>query len=1002
MLHLKVPIRSGTSFGEIEYENPLQKSRQDYYSAKLHSVYSSAAETTNVNVPLTFTIQDSGYVSSIDSEEIDSDLSIKDYSRNMANLLSGNLRDRANRRFVNTLKNYSPNIPSATFEEAVDDDIGSRFFKLQLPKRTFLYSNLKAPLNALGYADDQIQYIPNLYEHTDIPREIIENSGALGAYGDLTSIYIVIDNTTESFLPIDSNDGRIKWLEGDTFEDVYFPSKRRERYINTADIPRERVQIRTKRNALPVTLSQKEKEAEIDDGDAKQLKLQKLDLLMQWETRATQTIVGKAGQGKPFNPSDLNPKGGESVMVAKRNYWRKKIVDAIINVTPSAAVPEVIVPMQYFGTDANEFIDPLKTLAERDPKSYVRIGANASLLSFYTTYVAALDQQLKKNPFQSTSLKTSLQRQRNKFSNDHTNLFRVQGETIAEFRQIRQTKRSQVENEPDNDEGEDTSGEDPAGPGGTSGGVIENKNGLETVVETEIKEIIEGSCCTDLDIDNIVDKLEAMALKTTDQKATAEDYTTKAAVQVDQAKERLATAVALYNEFLTTAPSANPPLTLEAVEQYVDRVELFEAQATAVKDAIVEARKNLEGVKQEMSAEKAFFYVDYLKDIINNADVNESVKQKVRDTLPLINEHSASIISSMTTVKDSTVTLKSLEEITKQTCNSITEVVIRLNSVYNQMSQGKVVEYPQPFSVDSNDDNDDGSPPPAKIPKTTANPSSGSSGNPSVPQRPPTQGPSQPPPSSGTSSGVPPPPNPGSSSSQQDKNQNYDERNDPSFVPRKKYSIGYIHFKNEPFVINSTLSVEKNTSPSDISGALMRELGPPLLTNNTLNLAFAPKIFAEAVNGSRRYGLRNERALPYNSTFLQIDLKSRQYENVLRLSTLADSNRKITLYANSAYTKFSDNFDVLNPFENDFSDHFPLLLSPTNAGPFNAYSSVTGEMTSMGIVEKEGRVKNAVEMLMRSSERERFIVNFYNGHNLEKKIFPRDYILYFHFNIEVV
>ena len=83
MLHLKVPVRSGTSYGEIEYENPLQRPRQEYYSAKLHSVYSSAAETSSVNVPLTFTIQDSGYVAGIESDEINFDLPIKDYSQNL-------------------------------------------------------------------------------------------------------------------------------------------------------------------------------------------------------------------------------------------------------------------------------------------------------------------------------------------------------------------------------------------------------------------------------------------------------------------------------------------------------------------------------------------------------------------------------------------------------------------------------------------------------------------------------------------------------------------------------------------------------------------------------------------------------------------------------------------------------------------------------------------------------------------------------------------------------
>lgn len=263
-------------------------------------------------------------------------------------------------------------------------------------------------------------------------------------------------------------------------------------------------------------------------------------------------------------------------------------------------------------------------------------------------------------------------------------------------------------------------------------------------------------------------------------------------------------------------------------------------------------------------------------------------------------------------------------------------------------------------------------------------------------------------PSSGPSSSAEAPPSTDAEENPENQNENYDERNDENFVFRKKYSIGLIHFLNEPFIINSTINIGKNTTPSKISLALNQELGTFLLGNNILNIAFQPKIVEERKRGagrapgSKRYVLINENALAYNTSFLQVNLKSRRYANLMRLSTLSDANQKVTLYANSAYAKFSDDFDVLNPFENDFADHLPLILSPTNAGPFNSYSSVTGEMTTMGIIESKGRVKNAVEILMRSSERERFSVNFYNGHDLEKMIFPRDYILYFHFNIDVV
>ena len=199
------------------------------------------------------------------------------------------------------------------------------------------------------------------------------------------------------------------------------------------------------------------------------------------------------------------------------------------------------------------------------------------------------------------------------------------------------------------------------------------------------------------------------------------------------------------------------------------------------------------------------------------------------------------------------------------------------------------------------------------------------------------------------------------------------------------------------------ITVNKNTKPRDICSAFKTELDTVLFVNRTLNLAFKPQVREELdVEDPKRFIWTNDKTLDYNTSYLQINFKDRRYANLLRLSTLANSHQKFTLFANDAYEKYSDNFDLLNPFENDFFDHLPLILSPVNAGPFNSYSSISGEMTTMGIVESKGRVKNSVEILMRSSERERFSVIFYSGKDLEKNYFTRDYILYLNFNVNLV
>ena len=494
MLHLKVPIRSGTCFGEIEYENPLQKTKEEYYTCRLHSVYASAAETKTVETPLTITIQDSSYIASINSDEIDFNSSIKDYSQKIANLLSGSVSSvsRGSRRFIKTLKNYSPNPPSASYTEATDNDLNARFFNLLLPKRTFLYCNNLAPLYALGYADDQIEHIANLLEYSDIPKEIIEQSQVFGPHTDLNSIYVVVDNTTESLLPVAANEGRLKWLSDDKFESVYFPHKRQERYIESADIPRERIHLRNKRQAvLEVKLLQKELDNEIHDDDTKQSKLSKLDILKRWDTQATQVIVSKPGPGKPFNQSDLLPQDGETGEKAKLRYWRQKIVNSVVSLSQNSGVPEIIVPPHFYGIYADEFLVPVKTLGDMDPKSYVKIGANAALISFYNGYLAMIDKQLKNNPSLSDTFTQSLKTTVDKYTAEHTNRFRIQGETIATAAAAK--KRFEKAIKEDVGVGPTKKGakiSDPSGEGLPAHGTVDSGEAVNAVSEDE--EVAEG------------------------------------------------------------------------------------------------------------------------------------------------------------------------------------------------------------------------------------------------------------------------------------------------------------------------------------------------------------------------------------------------------------------------------------------------------------------------------------------------------------------------------
>ena len=89
----------------------------------------------------------------------------------------------------------------------------------------------------------------------------------------------------------------------------------------------------------------------------------------------------------------------------------------------------------------------------------------------------------------------------------------------------------------------------------------------------------------------------------------------------------------------------------------------------------------------------------------------------------------------------------------------------------------------------------------------------------------------------------------------------------------------------------------------------------------------------------------------------------------------------------------------MDPFKDIFSENLPLLVTAVNAGPTNSYFSGIGMSSSMGIIEKKGRVRDAVTVYMRPAQKERFLLYFYTPY-LYEKFFEMPILLYFHFVIE--
>ena len=1041
MLHLEVPIKAGTSYGTIEYLNPLQKSRSDYYQSTLHSMYSSAAETSKVTVPIKVTIQDSGYIAGVTSEEINENFTIKEYSKIIAKLLSGTSQQRSAKACQKLLKNYVNNPPTAFFDDdANDNDPDSRYFNLNLPKKTFLYCNLKAPLYALGYADDQIVHISNLSDHPGVPKGLIDTAASLGAFSDVNSIYIVDDNSNPTFNPTPVDAGHIKWLDSDKFQDVYFPSKRTARYV-AGGIPHQRFRFR--RNALPVVLSEVEQKMKFGKGDDKATLLQKLSMIDKFTDFAALAKVEKSNINKPFDISNLDPRQGESAADAKVRYWRGAIVTALDNVTTSAPEPEIVVPDAYFGVDANQLLIPLTTLAEKDSQYYVRIAAESCIISFIATLMGGINRALSSA---TGAMKENLTQQKRRYNEQSADRFAQKNRLIALYTQERNLRIQQFDSLADNDviDGED---EITLSFEGLTGTCNETS---KSMFEIELGNIIDTNRpLTEEDILTLKDRIHAVALSSSDKIITANDAKVKVETEHAIISKLWEDQVDFYNQFVIASPQKNPAITIDDVNTAVEKVETAELTANNTMDLMMTGLLRLRRSQDQLRC-NTFHYSDFVQEAYNNPeklDESEAVKQVLSAQFNELNGYNADIVKALNAMEESIIGMEEEIKTGKQKISGISEIVTRLNSVYNSMNAGRPIVYPavmsknideltkiQPSQAPSAEAEDDARPavssissqqsvtsqdsaPVVSIPVETSNPPSlsppavavrnGDGGGSSAPPPPP------PPVGSGGGSDPPTEQDEEPPISQDDKggdeevveteveDDEEDDREEPTFDQRKKYSIGFVHFANDPYIIDSVIEISKNTSATDVKEKLVDLIRDPLLTSNLLNMAFQPRFFSSGDN-PKRYGLRMIKEIPLNTSYMQIDLKTRRYANLLRLIGIADNNFKVTVFADSAYQKYSDNFEIVNPFANDFNKHYPLLLGPVNAGPFNAFSTVVGECTSMALVEREGRVRNPIDILMRSAERERYTINFYSATNLEPTVFERDYVLYFHFNIEDV
>ena len=164
----------------------------------------------------------------------------------------------------------------------------------------------------MGSSEDQIGEIEDITTVVPpIPRELVDIQN-MYAFSSVKHIYYAPKehHTVTNRMPVDVALGNLKWLNADTFESVYYPNRRNQRYVDatSAALPPVR---QTRSVSTPQIVSvERKQEIKPDDDDAD--KRRKLLKFKDWDTLASGTQISISSGRTPFDMTKLNPKRGES------------------------------------------------------------------------------------------------------------------------------------------------------------------------------------------------------------------------------------------------------------------------------------------------------------------------------------------------------------------------------------------------------------------------------------------------------------------------------------------------------------------------------------------------------------------------------------------------------------------------------------------------------------------------------------------------------------------
>ena len=1096
MLHLQTEILRDSNYCVVEYENPNLDITKNY-TLRFHSVYSKPNEYGNKYVPLTFSIQDSPYASYFEYKDFQ-DKKIKKISTDISRQIN-----HQNSYFKRYLKKFVPQTPTAKYDgNARDRDLSTRFFNLQLPKNTYLFSNYKPILHALGYAEDQLEYIQDL-SSIGIPNNVIIGSQSKDST-NIESVWIVRNNPNDtSVYPAECEKGNLKWKKGDLFENVFFTSKKQDRYQ----------QVRKKRQAaeevalVSPQIQGQELQIIFNTSDSFTEQRNKVNKNSNWNRRAELIQVAAVNN---FNWSELKGSADISVAQAKLNYWRRALVREVTRSTKLNEDVVISIPDTFFSIDGKKEIgEPLQFLLN-DSKTYVRIAAAKTLYLYISKYIRVFEglksasserDEIAVFDTEITAAQEGsrlIRRELDKFTKEGTDLVKKALESIDQAEQEKAQReqdeqRRREELDPQNPEGGDSNDptENPTSGSADGSGVLppahtedqengpgENpeEGGRKRERDDNNQGIVDGGDTagdengpnndeppTKKQKENAMElKFDAYEVEAETLILTIEDSSTRALAAAQDAQMSTWDATRLetdinekYNEirWYTNQAKDAYDVLLTLLDNFTERTSLLaQDEISNIQTSATEAKAKLEKISEaklkilqsnnvitknneilsvittetnnrkqtlqqmldEVELYKDDFTIIYNKLVAYKNRANAAVAT-ITKSQNAINAHLYEISSARTNVlqkeTDGTISADEAEKYAEDGQNLLDAKIRREGGVAD--GSDEVVDEngggEEGVGGNGNSDQDlagggggggDGNGGGGDGNGGGNGGNGGGGGDDDAGDE-----------NGGGNGGEENGEDDGGGDDDDDVVPDVDmddERNWPNFKLFNSCSVGIVHFANDIFVDDeiAILEVNEDTTPANIARQFNTFLPRILQSKYNLSLNFKANVNRTVPNDGedngieeKTYSIQNLSRNTDSSAYIEFDFNSVRNGYLIRLTKSGLPTCKIKMNVNEQLEVKSDSFKIINPFKDSFKKNLPLIAMPVNAGLTNSFFSGIGMASSFGIIETNGKVKDAVSIYMRPAKKERFLIYFLTTEN-QDKYFDTPSLLYLHFVVE--